>query len=112
MHIRNIEEDLTATNTNEGSDVEDITADIDISNDQEKEINEEDDRDDDEDDNEDEDPDEENEQEEENDDEENEFDDFSNDCEEGEIVSCSNTKKRPANKYKKDQVSKYMKLMK
>ena len=107
-----VEEDLTATNTNEGSDVEDITAEIDISNDQENEINEEDDRDDDEDDNEDEDPDEENEQEEENDDEENEFDDFSNDCEEGEIVSCSNTKKRPANKYKKDQVSKYMKLMK
>ena len=111
-----IEEELTATNTNEGSDIEDITAEIDISHDQEKEINEEDDQDEDEDEEENDDENEENgqeEEEEENDDEENEFEDFSNDCEEGEIVSCSNTKKRPANKYKKEQASmKFMKLMK
>ena len=106
-----IEEELTATNTNDGSDIEDITAEIDISHEQEKEINEEDDQDD-EDEDENDLEEEENEQEEDNEDEENDFDDFNNDCEDGEIVSCSNTKKRPANKYKKEQVSKYMKLMK
>ena len=109
-------EDMSATNNNDGSDIEDITADADISHtenddmeketiDDEEEENEEDEVEINQEDEEDE--------EDEEEDEELEFEDFNNDCEEGEIVSCSNTKKRPANKIKKEQISmKYMKAMK